>query len=151
MYQSDQVATGIWQGAAPPTGPELYRLGFGMVVLCAMEYQPGPAQTAFPGVEVVYAPNDDTFGGVTQEQLAGALKAARQVKQAVLAGKRVLVTCRMGKNRSGLVSALAMHMLTGMPGLSCIRQIQNKRKGAMRNPAFNEAVGRLPLVEQLVV
>jgi protein-tyrosine phosphatase len=61
-------------------------------------------------------------------------------------GAQVLVTCRMGKNRSGLVSALALHLLTGQSGKACIQHIQSRRKGALRNPGFNECLVRLQSV-----
>ena len=112
-----------------------------MLVLCAKGYEP-PA-SAFPGVEVVYALNQDTFNGVSREQLAVAIHAARDVAAAVRAGRKVLVTCWAGLNRSGLVSALALHLLTGRSGSWCIGAVQHGRQHALGNPAFVAALGKL--------
>jgi protein-tyrosine phosphatase len=117
--------------------------GFDMLVLCAMEYQL-PAE-GFPGVEVIYAPNDDdSEKPLTRDQLAIALRAARQAAGAIRQGKQVLVTCRMGWNRSGLVSALVLHFLTGVAGWKCIQAVKKARKNALGNPSFLAALAKLP-------
>ncbi len=139
----DKVYDGIWQGSAPPTGNDLREIGFTTLVLCAEEYQPHPPDLAFPGVEVIYAPNDDTFESISEEQLRGALSAARKVASAALRGAKVLVTCQAGKNRSGLVSTLAIHLLTGAAGWRCVWQVKNNRTVALTNPTFTMVLERL--------
>ena len=128
-----------------------------MLVLCAREYQPPhelPPQmdgipgfrqaSPFPGVKTVYAPNDD-YGAwpPEREDLAQALRAARQVAQALKLERKVLVTCWQGRNRSGLVSALALHLHLGCSGLEAIRIVKKARRGALTNPQFNEVLSRL--------
>jgi protein-tyrosine phosphatase len=115
-----------------------------------MEYQPKPPGEAFPGVTVFYAPNDDDFETLASEQLRGAIQTARQVATAIATGGKVLVTCRMGWNRSGLVSALAIHMLTGKPGVACVREVRRLRPRSMRNPLFVRMLERLPARPQIL-
>lgn len=139
---ANEVHPGIWQGSVPPEGELLADLGFGGLVLCAMEHQPEAAR--FPGLQVVHAPNDDNFSRLpTREELKLAFQAAREVARLVSEGSPVLVTCQMGRNRSGLVSALSIHLLTGLGGTECLLQVCSHRKGALGNPGFQETLGRL--------
>lgn len=119
------------------------------MVLCAREHQ-YPA-TSYQGVQVVHAPNDDNaaYGPLTREKLAVALRAARTVAAAMGEGKRCLVTCAAGMNRSGLVSALSLHLSKGWSGDKCIQQVRQKRgpgkKGfqPLSNSEFTTALRRL--------
>ncbi len=98
-----------------------------MLVLCAKEHQ--EPEEGFPGVEVVYAPNyDDGIHHLTRELLHEAIQAARLVTEAVRVNRKVLVTCRAGLNRSGLVVGIALHMLFGWPGSRCIERVRLMRK-----------------------
>lgn len=147
MYSNaNQIIPNLWQGAAPPVGGTVAAAGFTMLVLCAQEYQ--PAAVYFPGVEVVHAANDDNFEGVTRDQAATALAAARRVEAALKQGRKVLVTCRMGLNRSGLVTGIALHLFTGLPGVVCVQKIRQARRGALGNPIFRAMIGRLGAVQQ---
>lgn len=137
MYRTiDMTRLGprLYQGSAPPAGPTLRNLGFDAVVLCAMEHQ--PPTTHFPGVRVFRARLDDSGEPVTSREWTDALTAATSVANTVRQGGRVLVTCIQGRNRSGLVSALALHMLTRAPGTMCVRHIQTLRPGALTNREF---------------
>jgi len=139
LVEASPIKAGLWQGSAPPVGDAVRKSGFDVLVLCAEEYQP-PA-SAFPGVEVIHAPNDDSK--LTRTQLAGALQAAHRAALALKQGKQVLVTCRVGWNRSGLVSALSLHLLTGKSGGECVGLVQRGREGALGNPYFVAALERL--------
>lgn len=124
--------------------------GFDMIVLCARELQL-PAE-AYPGVRIVYAPNDDSVEfPLTKEKLRIAVRAAEAVAQEIQKGGRVLVTCAAGLNRSGLVSALALHKLYGWGGDECVRTVRAKRVASKRhpgkalsNPEFTAVIRRLP-------
>jgi len=59
-------------------------------------------------------------------------------------GERVLVTCWQGRNRSALVAALALYLLSGADGGGILRHIQGRRPGALTNPVFAHAVRSLP-------
>lgn len=123
-----EIVPGLWQGSLPPPGDEVKTRGFTQLVLCARELQP-PAEL-FHDVAVVYAPNDDSpeYGGLNREKLRTALQAAKKVVENLKSGGKSLVTCAAGANRSGLVSALALHLLYGWSGNKCINQIRRKRR-----------------------
>jgi len=143
MIEASAILPRLWQGSAPPLGSHVALAGFHTLVLCAAEFQ--PEMHHFPGVEVIYAPNDDRSDTPpTKEQLLGALRAARVVTERVKASKRVLVTCMQGRNRSGLVSALSLYLL-GVKPSEAVNIIKNKRqRHALSNPRFVEALLRLP-------
>jgi hypothetical protein len=156
--EGSRIYQGLFQGQAPPCGPLLSQMGFDTIVLCAEEWQPpgrvdpvcaailgyNPSLPAYPGVEVVYAPADDDFDQPPSAPVLGlASKAASVAAQRVLQGGRVLVTCWMGKNRSGLVTALALHGLTGLGGAQILQHIRKARPQALTNPQFRDAISRI--------
>jgi hypothetical protein len=118
---ANEIAPQLWQGSAPPTGPTVRRSGFDVLVLCAQEYQPPPPD--FPGVRVIHAPMDDRAWIPEME----AHKAAQAAAAHIRAGRRVLVTCYKGWNRSGLVSALTLWYLTGLHGSHLVRRVRARR------------------------
>jgi hypothetical protein len=148
----------LYQGAAPHVGPWLAKAGISTIVLCAYEWQPprfvdptcaarkgyDPRFLAYPGVEVVHAPADDNFSvAPSREVLVQAVRTANEVAARVKAGQNVLVSCWMGKNRSGLVTSLAIHKLTGWPGKMCLSAIKRARPQALTNPQFVAAVSKI--------
>lgn len=147
FVEGDEIVPNLWQGSYPGTGRAVAASGFKMLVLCAVELQE-PAEL-FPNVEVVHAPNyDDYENPLNQERLKIAVDAARRVAAAVGEGRKVLVTCRAGMNRSGLVSALALHFLNNWDGETCIRKVRQNRtewKGfkPLSNSDFIRALRRL--------
>jgi protein-tyrosine phosphatase len=113
------------QGSAPPPG---VWMPFDMVVLAAVEYQPD-----LPGYAVLRVPLDDgpPPGASTVARIRWA---ARTIATEVRAGRRVLVTCRQGRNRSGVLAGLALVEL-GVPGARAARLIRRLRNG-LTNPHF---------------
>lgn len=119
------------QGAKPPTGA---RLPFDTIVLAAIEYQPD-----LPGYEVLRAYLDDSGPPPTADERAQIRATAHAVAKRVRAGKRVLVTCVQGRNRSGVIAGLALVEL-GMPRAQAIYRFRN----GLANPFFRAMVdGRL--------
>ena len=117
------------QGSAPPAG---VRIPFDTVVLAALEYQPD-----LPGYEVLHVPLDD--GPPPDAQARARIRsAAHAVASRVRAGRRVLVTCWQGRNRSGVIAGLAMREL-GIPGAVAARRIRLLRNG-LHNPHFMRLV-----------
>jgi hypothetical protein len=147
FVEADEIVPNIWQGSYPGTGHAVAASGFSVLVLCAQELQE-PAEL-WPGVEVIYAPNyDDGEHLLTRDLLKVAVNAAHRVETAVKQGRKVLSTCRAGMNRSGLVTALALHFLYGWDGDTCIRRVRRNRKpkGGIRplsNASFTAALRRL--------
>jgi len=137
------IYTRLFQGARPPLGTELSHAGFSVVVLCAEEYKP-PTES-FPGVEVLRCPLDDTQTPMPDATWHAIQATAQRVQRRIRANQNVLVTCQMGLNRSGIVSASALHYLTGSSGCSTAAFIQRRRRHALSNPQFvRELCARLP-------
>lgn len=105
-----------------------------VLVLCAEEFQPDIDY--FPYVsEVIYAPYDD--GRLSQKEANLALSAARHVAYHLLKDRDVLVTCHMGWNRSGLVSALALMRAYQMGSKEAIETVKRGRgSSALSNQSF---------------
>jgi protein-tyrosine phosphatase len=106
------------QGSAPPPN---VRLPFDVIVLAAEEYQPN-----LPGYIVIHAPIDDA--DPTPIERMRIYSAAREVARHIRSGKRVLVTCWMGRNRSGVIAGLALVEL-GVHPHRAVRRIQKYRNG----------------------
>lgn len=121
--------------------------GFDLIVLCAEEFPVFKVKAFHPPnarARLLYAPNDDAT--LTGRQLCVAMQAAQIVSIAVMRGQKVLVTCMQGRNRSGLVSALAVHMLYGMSGRNAANLVRRRRTKAMAltNDSFNSLLNRIP-------
>lgn len=123
----------LWLGAAHEVTEE----GYDVIILCADEFQPEAHIIARPGVQVVHAPNDDSENPLTRQQACIAISASRTAAKAFREGKKVLVSCMQGRNRSGLVMALTLHRLYGMAGERCRGYIRAKRPHALTNASFN--------------
>lgn len=137
---ADPIWPLLYQGSASSDGQLLVKMGFWAVVLCAKEFQ--PSANHFPRMRVVYAPFDDVTK-LSEEEIAIAISAAKEVASLVSSGKKTLVTCRMGLNRSGLVCALAIYFMTGSQGDFCLKRVQSKRLGSLLNPGFQELLLQL--------
>ncbi len=104
----------LWLGGADDV-TKAHDDGFNVVVLCADEFQPARHIIATEDMEVIHAPNDDSENPLTRDQLTVAIAASRVVVKRFKEGKKVLVSCMQGRNRSGLVMALALHRLAESP------------------------------------
>lgn len=110
---------------------------FSAIVLCAQEFQ--PRFRRFKGT-VIRAPFADTKYPTAKERRI-AIRSAREVAKRLKKGQRVLVTCAMGLNRSGLVTGLALRMASRMHPTEIIRRIREARgEYALSNPAFERIV-----------
>lgn len=137
-----KILPGLYIGGEPLHGYSLRRVGFDTLVCCAIELQKSQSAERFPGVEVLYCPMDDA--NLTSDGLKHATVTARLVSTRVRHEKRVLVTCQQGRNRSGLVVSLAVHLLTGWAGERCVDWIQRQRKNSLMNPSFMKVLRELP-------
>jgi protein-tyrosine phosphatase len=113
-----RVASKLYIGSVPM--PRLQDKGFDVVVLCAKE-----KQNLNPDVYTIKIPLDD--GPLDYRDYARAVKVAMVVTRFRLANKRVLITCRMGVNRSALVAALSMMQLERMSARNVIARIRGLR------------------------
>ena len=130
---ADEVAPRLFVGSKPPPGRHA---PYDVIVLAAIEYQ--PAAHLFPGVEVIHAPFDDApTRSMHLNEVLTATKAASHVARRLREGRRVLVTCAMGLNRSALIAAIAMHDVYGMSAEEIITRIRRTRSAwALSNPNF---------------
>jgi hypothetical protein len=119
-----------------------------MIVLCAEEIQgmledgsPDPFLAPFT---VVRAPNDDSGVKPSKTQIRVAIAAGAAVADAFTKGKRVLVSCAQGRNRSGLVNAIALHKILGCSGREARKRIQALRPRSLQNRAFNVFIDAIP-------
>lgn len=135
---ANEIATGLWQGSAPPPGPYVRMAGFDALVLAAKEYQPSEDQ--FPGVAVLRLPIEDD--DLSWDDWIRAVHVATLASNVRARGGRVLVTCQMGLNRSGLVSALSLLILDDMSGPRAVARVRSRRGGALFNESFANAVKR---------
>jgi len=133
LSRNSKIVPGLYVGSKPPPGRHD---GIDVIVLAAMEYQP-PA-SLFPGVEVIYAPLDDApTRPMRKDEIALATKTAASVVRRLRAGRRVLVTCQLGMNRSALIAALAMSEVHEMGADEIITRLRQARGSwALSNPNF---------------
>lgn len=136
-FPASELVPLLHQGGRPRrpfTAEEAQRAQvFDLVVLCADSYQPGPELLG--PVEVLRVPFDDIDG--TPPEMPKIRAAAERVALALSCGRRVLVTCEQGRNRSGLVSALALLLVRpDRDGQQAIGFIRRARPNALTNIAF---------------
>lgn len=132
---ADKVGRNLWVGAVP-TDPSLVDKHFDGLVLAAREFQDVFPVHKYPGTKLILAPLDDDKP--TGEEKVTALKAALDVYDMNKQGKKVLVTCAKGVNRSALIAALAM-VLAGDSGNDAIAKIRAARKPVSgATPLFNQ-------------
>jgi len=136
-----EIYPNLYVGSAPHEDEDLSN--FDALVLTAREWQ--MPSTRFP-VDVLRVPLLDgvwlhgraVTPPMTREEIRIAVDAGKQVAHWLSQGKRVLVTCWMGLNRSSLVAALAV--LTLRPDMSVNTVIENIRvarsEDALRNKHF---------------
>ena len=136
---ADRIAPGLYIGSAPA---EETKLPFDILVLAAKEYQP---REAFAHIAVVHVPLDDNFDHMTRDEVAAAIHVGRNVAVWLRKGQRVLVTCMAGKNRSGLISALALRYRYAANATTAIQAVRRARLGALSNPRFVELIGKVPV------
>jgi protein-tyrosine phosphatase len=121
------------QGAAPPAN---VRLPFDTIVLAAIEYQ----NPKLPDYELIRAPLSDNGPPPTDFERKLIRIAAHEVAEQVRSGRKVLVTCWQGRNRSGVIAGLALREL-GFSGPRAALLIQRIRNG-LTNSYFREMVVR---------
>ena len=135
-----RIGPGLYMGRRPPPDPRIGQV-FDAVVLTAYEYQPKAGE--YGRALVLHVPLDDMTGKPpTEHEKALACEAGKAVARWVKQGKRVLVTCRQGRNRSGWVTGLALLEL-GVPVQRAIDAIRRVRgNDALENPHFVEELRR---------
>jgi hypothetical protein len=126
-----EIVSRLFIGSAPALHTDLKACGFDSVVLTAEEFQP---RKCFGHVRVLHAGFAD--GPLDGRTLHVARNAAEEVSRRWMRGDCVLVTCALGRNRSGFVCALALMLLFGMSGCEAVHHVRSRRMGALTNPDF---------------
>jgi hypothetical protein len=137
LHRARTGSGSLWQGGMDDviqSGDE-----YDVIVLCAEEFQPKRSVFLRPQdkASVIYAPNDDSGTPISKAQADIACRAARQVAHEYRSGKKILVSCMQGRNRSGLVSALTLHLLYGMSGKDAMGFVKDRIPNSLVNPSFN--------------
>jgi len=130
-----RVVPGLWQGSAPTPG---MALPFDAVVLAACGHQPPGKRIFGPRAEVVRVPLTDGGMPLSPRDLDRALRAAVWIGKTHESGKRLLVTCEMGWNRSGLLVALAL-VFEGYSADAAVMLVRQARGRAALGNAHFEA------------
>ena len=119
VLDASNITRRLWIGGKPPFDRDLPE--FDVLVLCAQEIQPRPK---FHGL-TIHCPLPDS--ALDHKELHIALLGGKRVAEELVAGKRVLVTCAMGINRSALVTALGMSRVFKMNATQIIERIRERR------------------------
>jgi protein-tyrosine phosphatase len=143
----NEIYPGLWMGSEPIAPVEYYDK-FDIIVYAAAGIK--PQHKKFPNKTLFYVPLLDIRGenpepGTFERAEQMAIWLAKEVKE----GKQVLVTCASGINRSGLIVALTLRLLTGWPGIKCVEEVRNKRVFAFTNEDFANFVSSLLSCEAL--
>lgn len=124
----------LYQGAIPLYGTALFHAGFNVVVLCAEEHQ--PLRSEFENIEVIHAPMMDLGDVLFSKDAKRAESVSDMVVGELKNGKRVLVTCISGDNRSSLITGLVLSKMLGIRGKDILVAIRNSKRHALSNIGF---------------
>lgn len=137
-YTAHKILDGLYQGGMPPPGDGLAKAGIDVLVLSAREHQDF---NAYEGLTVICAPGDDDARRHRLDRFIDVWRAAAsQVVEHVKAGRKVLVTCMAGQNRSGLIVSLAVRELTGLSGKKVVEHVSGSRPFALNNKTFADYI-----------
>lgn len=131
---ANEIIPGIWQGSMAPPGDTLRRAGFEHLILAAKEHQPSPSN--YRDMKVLYVPFEDHDEPLSRNEWDKILVAALWAAERAAVDKPVLITCVAGWNRSGIITACALRILTNCSPEDAIRQIQRRRLRALNNESF---------------
>lgn len=146
---AERVSQRLWIGALPPDGDAVVRAGFDVLVLCAAQLQDGNYEGKLLVLRCPLLDRDpegqNPGADPTPEELERAGRTAKRLAFSHACGRRVLVTCRAGRNRSGLVTALTLREITGFSGRVCVELVRagRTRQSALTNCGFVRALERL--------
>lgn len=132
----------IAQGAYPGAHPGLFQV-FDVIVYMAEEKQ--PTVRTPPGKLALYGPMDDDVYRPVPTSIGNELHVlAQQCARHAAQGRKLLITCAMGKNRSGLMVGLTLLKLypswTPEQAIALIRRNRKLPDGdiALSNSMFEQ-------------
>lgn len=132
----------LFIGGAPTKFTDVFDR-FDYVVFAAQELQPFNVKPTDGMDQVIRCPLSDSDPPRPGDLIA-ARNCARKVALLVHGGKKVLVTCAEGRNRSGLICGLVIRrLLPWMDGRDIVDHIQSMRYNSLTNLAYaREVAGR---------
>ena len=133
----------LWIGGAPVDYAWARRQGIDVVVdVSDPDQKPDPGDVRdFDYRKSPLVDGDELPDGEQVDELV------RHVVDSVRDGRRVLVHCSFGKNRSGLVVTLAVRELLGISGAQAVEIVRLRRHRAVNNEVFAAYVEGLPAPE----
>jgi len=144
----DWIISGKLAQGAYPDPPDRVFATFDTVVFTAEEAQPRWLSPPAGKTPIFVPMDDDLYRPVDLASAQILNRLANQLADEVVRGRKVLITCWQGANRSGLLTALVLMKVKGMNGAAAIRTIQQRRrpKGieALCNPMFQQFLLSLP-------
>lgn len=132
------IVPGVAQGSFPQPLAEAFQHA-DTIVFCAEEKQPRNARVPAGKKIVKFGFDDDIYRPIPQE--AGVLfhQMAQHLSREVVSGRKLLITCAMGLNRSGLMTGLTIMYAFRMSPRDVIKLIRARRsKDALMNPIFEQ-------------
>ncbi len=135
----------LWIGGAPVDYAWARACGIDVVVdVSDPDQQPDPRDVQ--DLDYRKCPLTDGDELPDEEQVA---ELVRHVVDSVRNGRRVLVHCSFGKNRSGFVVTLAVRELLGVTGAEAVTHVRSRRHRAVNNKTFAAYVESLPVPERV--
>lgn len=147
---ADEVSPHLWVSAMPEPSWPLVPWGIGLLVSTSDHLPPQAARRIEWGTRggavgegnLVYLhwPIED---GMLPNLQAGSAVVA-MVVFALQGGTKVLVHCQEGRNRSGLIAALAIREIHQCSGQEALMQVRARRPGMLSNRRFASYLESLP-------
>ena len=134
-----EVLPGLWWSGLPDDWEALRDQVDAVIDLA--DPGPGPSAEDLGVITYVKAPLED---GETLPEPVLLDHLVGLVVDLAREGRRVLVHCTFGKNRSGLVMALVVREVLGCDGPTALARVRAVRDNAVNNDAFSEWVSALP-------
>ena len=147
---ASEVVPGLWVSGMP--APDWPLLDWGVTLLVSLsDHLPPQAARRFEWgtrgeaagagrIVFLHWPIED---GALPD-LDAAHLVAHSVARAVRSGRTVLLHCQEGRNRSGLIAALAVRELAGASGAEAVSRVRAARPGMLANRTFAEHLTSLP-------
>lgn len=134
----DWIVTNVAQGSYPALRGEAFKHA-DVLVLCAEEHQ-AKGLKAPQGKHIVRLGfDDDIYRPIPPEVGRIFHEHARNLGKMALGGRKLMITCAMGLNRSGLITALTLMHGYRMRPSEAIKMIRARRsKDCLCNPMFEQ-------------
>jgi protein-tyrosine phosphatase len=134
-----EVLPGLWWSGLPDDWVQVRSQVDAVIDLS--DPGPGPSAEELGDLTYVKAPLED---GETLPDQVLLDHLTSLVVELVRDGRRVLVHCTFGKNRSGLVMALVVREVLGCDGRTALERVRAVRHNAVNNDLFSEWLSELP-------